>query len=74
MSSRNKQTPEQLHLQEQQLERARELRVENARETTRAFDENIQFRRRLRGVFSLLSNGFGGFPGQGGGGKANLGT
>jgi hypothetical protein len=73
MSRRNKQTPEQAQLEANQLERARELRVENARETTRAFDENIQFRRRLRGIFSLLSQGFVGFPGQGSG-KANLGT
>ena len=39
------------------IERERELRVENARQTTRAFRDNVAFRKKLRGMFSLLSGG-----------------
>ena len=39
----------------------RQLRVENARQTTKAFSDNLAFRRKLRGIFSLLSGGFSGF-------------
>ena len=59
---KSKPTPEQRHLERIQIERERQLRVENARETTRAFSEQLSFRRRLRGMLSLMSSGFKGFP------------
>lgn len=67
-----KPTPEQKQLEQIQIERERQLRVENARATTKQFDNQIQFRRKLRGIFSLLSSGFTGFGG--GGGNTSLGT
>lgn len=65
MSTKPKQTAEQKKLAQIALQRERELRVENARETTKAFSDNVAFRRKLRGIFSLLSGGFKGFPGLG---------
>ena len=63
MTRKTKTSPEQKQLEQIQIERERKLRVENARETTRAFGDQIAFRRRLRGIFSLLSSGgFKGFP------------
>jgi len=63
-------TAEQRQLEALQLERGRELRVENARVTTAAFSDAMQARNKLRGIFSVLSGGFAGFgqgtkPGQG---------
>ena len=78
MSRKPKQTVEQAQLQKLQLERAKELRVENAKQTTKAFSDNLAFRRKLRGIFSLLSGGFKGFPqgvpGAGSSGSAAGGT
>ncbi len=75
MSRKPKQTAAQKELEQISIEREKQLRVENARETTKAFSDNIAFRRKLRGIFSLLSGGFKGFPsilgiggGAGGGG------
>lgn len=68
MVKRQRMSAEQRQLQAAQIERERTLRVENARETTRAFDEQIAFRRRLRGIMSLMQGGFQGF------GKTDLGT
>jgi len=45
------------------IERERQLRVENARQTTKTFSDNLSFRRKLRGIFSMLSGGFKGFSG-----------
>lgn len=70
MSSKPKQTAAQKELERSAVEREKQLRVERARETTRAFSENVAFRKRLRGIYSLLSAGFEGFPsalGSGGG-------
>lgn len=61
MKTKSKPTAEERKLQEIQIERERQLRVENARETTRAFSEQMAFRRKMRGVFSLMSSGFKGF-------------
>ena len=63
MSTKAKQTKQQKQLERISIERERQLRVENARETTKAFSDNLAFRRKLRGIFSLLSGGFTGFPG-----------
>ena len=65
MNTKPKQTVQQKQLEEMPIERERELRVENARQTTRAFSDNVAFRKKLRGMFSLLSGGFKGFPGSG---------
>ncbi len=65
-SSSPKQTQQQKELETQSLERERQLRVENARQTTAAFSDNLAFRRKLRGIFSVLSGGFKGFPSGGG--------
>ncbi len=62
-----KQSAESRRLQEIQLEREKQLRIERARETSKAFSDNLAFRRKLRGIFSLLSGGFKGFPGGTGG-------
>jgi len=62
MGSKPKQTAAQKELEQISIEREKELRVENARQTTRAFSDNIAFRKKLRGIFSLLSGGFQGFP------------
>ena len=62
MGSKPKQTAAQKELEQITIEREKQLRVENARETTKAFSDNIAFRKKLRGVFSLLSGGFKGFP------------
>ena len=67
MGSKPKQTQAQKDLEQISIEREKELRVENARQTTKAFSDNIAFRRKLRGIFSLLSGGFQGFLGSGGG-------
>ena len=69
MSSKPKQTAEQKELERISIERERQLRVENARQTTKTFSDNIAFRKKLRGVFSLLSNGFKGFQLGSGGGR-----
>ena len=65
MSTKPKQTTQQKQLEQISIERERELRVENARQTTKTFSDNIAFRRKLRGIFSLLSGGFKGFPSSG---------
>ncbi len=62
--SKPKQTKAQKELERSSLEREKRLRVENARQTTKAFSDNMAFRKKLRGIFSLLSSGFKGFPGQ----------
>ena len=54
-------TAEQRKLEANQLERQRELRVDSARETGKNFQEQNAFRRRLRGIVSLLSGSFKGF-------------
>ena len=69
-----KQSASELKLQEMSLERERKLRVENARETTAAFSDNIAFRRKLRGMFSLMSGGYKGFQSNPGGGGGVLGA
>jgi hypothetical protein len=63
MGSKPKQTAEQKELEQISIEREKQLRVENARETTKSFGDNLAFRQKLRGIFSLLSGGFKGFPG-----------
>jgi len=65
-SSSPKQTPAQKELERISIERERSLRVENARQTTKVFSDNIAFRKKLRGTFALLSNGFKGFLGSSG--------
>lgn len=70
MGRKQKQTAAQKELEQISIEREKQLRVENARETSRSFKDNLAFRRKLRGIFSLLSAGFSGFPktlGSGGG-------
>lgn len=44
-----------------QQERERQLRIEKAREGERSMQDQVAFRRRLRGVTALLSKGFQGF-------------
>ena len=66
MGSKPKQTKQQKELERISLEREKTLRVENARQTTKAFSDNLAFRRKLRGIFSLLSGGFKGFLGSSG--------
>jgi len=66
MSSKPKQTAAQKELERISIERERQLRVENARQTTKVFSDNIAFRNKLRGIFSLLSGGFKGFLGSSG--------
>ena len=68
---KNRQTPQQKQLESISIERERQLRVENARQTTKSFSDNLAFRRKLRGIFSLMSGGFQGFSG---GGNTQLGT
>ncbi len=63
MSRKPKQTAQQKELENISIERERQLRVENARQTTKTFSDNLAFRRKLRGMFSLLSGGFKGFSG-----------
>lgn len=62
-SSKPKQTRAQKELEKIAVKREKELNIENARQTTKAFSDNLAFRRKLRGIFSLLSAGFTGFPG-----------
>lgn len=59
------QTKTQKKLEKISLEREKQLRLENAKESTKLFSDQIAFRKKLRGVFSLLSGGFAGFPGLG---------
>jgi len=74
MSSKPKQSAESKELERIAIEREKQLRVENARQTTRAFSDNLAFRKKLRGIFSLLSGGFAGFPrGLGAGGALGAG-
>lgn len=74
MSSKPKQSAQSKELERIQIEREKQLRVENARQTTKAFSDNIAFRKKLRGIFSLLSAGFAGFPrGLGAGGGRQFG-
>lgn len=74
MSNKPKQSAESKELERIAVEREKELRVENARQTTRAFSDNLAFRKKLRGIFSLLSGGFKGFPrGLGAGGALGVG-
>ena len=73
MSSKPKQSAESKELERIAIEREKQLRVENARETTRAFSDNLAFRKKLRGIYSLLSGGFKGFPrGLGAGGALGV--
>ena len=74
MSRSPKPTEAQKKLEQIQIERERQLRVENARQTTRQFDDQIAFRRKLRGIFSLLSDGFTGFSSGSSTVKTKLGT
>ena len=73
MSSGPKQTQQQKDLEGISIERERQLRVENARQTTKSFSDNLAHRKKLRGIFSLLSGGFKGFSG-GSSGATQLGT
>jgi hypothetical protein len=82
MGSKPKQTAAQKELERISIEREKALRVENARQTTKVFSDNLAFRQKLRGIFSLLSGGFKGFLGSsgasaggggGGGGSAGAG-
>ena len=61
MSGKPKQSKQSKQLETLSIERERQLRVENARETTKAFSDQLAFRKKLRGIFSLLSGGFKGF-------------
>ena len=70
MSSKPKQSAESKELERIQIEREKQLRVENARQTTKAFSDNLAFRRKLRGIFSLLSGGFAGFKMGSSGGRS----
>jgi len=70
MSKKQKQSKASKQLEQLSIERERQLRVENARETTRAFSDQLAFRKKLRGIFSLLSGGFQGFTS----GQTQLGT
>jgi hypothetical protein len=72
MSSKPKQSAESKELERIAIEREKQLNVENARQTTRAFSDQVAFRKKLRGIFSLLSGGFTGFP-QGMGSSAGAG-
>ena len=45
-----------------QVEQNRQLTVDRARAQTKAFTDQLAFRRKLRGIFSLMSGGFKGFP------------
>ena len=54
-------TTQQKRLADSQEERERQLRVDQAKQENRQFEDQVAFRRRLRGVFSLLSSGFKGF-------------
>lgn len=54
-------------------ERERELRVETARAQSKSFDDQLAFRRRLRGIFSLLQGGFKGFSSKPLGGRDSIG-
>ncbi len=74
MSSKPKQTEQQKELERISIERERQLRVENARQVTKTFSDNIAFRKKLRGIFSLLSGGFQGFPALGVSGPRNTGS
>jgi hypothetical protein len=74
---------ESIELERMALEREKQLRVENAKEKTKTFSDNVAFRKKLRGVFALLSGGFSGFPsalgvstsrGGGGGGGSQAGA
>ena len=62
MRTKSSPTAEERQLQTIQQERERELRVERARETTRAFSEQMAMRRKMRGIMSLMTAGFKGFP------------
>ena len=66
MSSSPRQTAAQKELERISIERERQLRVENARQTTKVFSDQLAFRNKLRGIFSLLSGGFKGFLGSSG--------
>ena len=70
MSKSPKKSKASKQLEQISIERERQLRVENARETTKTFSDNLAFRRKLRGIFSLLSGGFKGFSS----GNTQLGT
>ena len=61
MSSGPSQSAESKALERAQVEREKQLRIENAKQTTKAFSDNIAYRKKLRGIFSLMSGGFGGF-------------
>lgn len=61
MKTKSTQTPEQKQLEQIAIERERRLRVENARETTKSMGDQLAFRRKMRGILSLISNGFKGF-------------
>lgn len=45
-----------------QIEQNRQLTVDKARAQTKAFTDQLAFRRKLRGIFSLMSGSFQGFP------------
>ena len=51
-------------LEKRQLERERQLTVDRQRAQGRAFTDQLAFRKKLRGMWSLLSAGFQGFPKQ----------
>ena len=60
--SRPKPTPEQRKLEQAQIERMKELRVDKAREEAKVFEDRKQFRNRMRGFRSLISGGYEGYP------------
>lgn len=61
MVRKSQPTAEQRKLEQMQIERERTLRVEKAREESKSFSDQLAFRKRLRGFFSVMSGGFQGF-------------
>jgi len=71
MNSGSKQTKRQKELEKIAIQREKDLTIERARESTKAFSDNLAFRKKLRGMFSLLSGGYAGFPAGGSAGTAS---
>lgn len=58
------QTTQQKILERRQIERDRQLTVDRQRAQGKAFADELAFRKKLRGFYTLLSAGFKGFPKQ----------
>ena len=69
MQKKPKVTKAQKQLEKSSVQREEQLRVERAREASKTFTDQMAFRKRMRGIFSLMSNGFQGF-----GSSKNLGS